>query len=430
MLASGTTFAQWDDTRIAFVSKRDGNGEIYTSSPEGADPLNVTNSLAAESNPSWSPDGVWIAFNSNIGGDDDIYVARADGSQTPEQWTRLTHDASRDLNPAYSPDGARIVFRTERHGAPEIYVMNVDGGGQENVSDDGAPDEFPAWTADSDGLLYTSRRAHPEEQIYVDYEQDGWGNPQPIIVSGSYNTKPAMSRDGMYIAWQSGRDGNNEVYVATYDRNGGMPIIGPHINISADSAQDEAPSWSHDGLGIAFWSDRAGNADIYTMSAQGALLGRVTVHGATDHTPDWSAPIAAPAVAVDVDVRPWSSRNRVNPRSRGIIAIAILGADDFDASSVDGVTIRVGPGAAASRRPTGHLRDVNRDGLVDWVGMFTSRDLGLTAEATSLALEGLTYGGTPIAGSDTVAVVSRRGRRAPALLSASNEITTWAELRR
>ena len=61
-----------------------------------------------------------------------------------------------------------------------------------------------------------------------------------------------MSPDGSYIAWRSGRDGNNEVYVATYDRNGGNPIIGPHINRTADSAQDEAPAWSYDGAAIAF----------------------------------------------------------------------------------------------------------------------------------------------------------------------------------
>ena len=166
------------------------------------------------------------------------------------------------------------------------------------------------------------------------------------------------------------------------------------------------------------------------MTAGGVALRQVTVHGAADHTPDWSAPVALPSVAVAVDVKPGSHRNPVNLRSKGVIPIAILGSAGFDATRVDGSTVRVGPSEAASKHPVGHVGDINDDGYGDWLGHFPTRRVGLDRDSTSLALAGLTYDGTPITGSDAVKIVRARGRRAPALLEPSSQVTTWADLRR
>ncbi len=62
--------------RIAFVSDRDGNGEIYVMSDDGSGLARLTDSPASESNPTWSPDGSYIAFSSGF----EIYVMNADGS--------------------------------------------------------------------------------------------------------------------------------------------------------------------------------------------------------------------------------------------------------------------------------------------------------------------------------------------------------------
>lgn len=65
-----------ENGRIAFVSNRDGNAEIYTSAPDGSDPRRLTSTLQAESSPSLSPDGTRIAFARA----QDIWVMNADGS--------------------------------------------------------------------------------------------------------------------------------------------------------------------------------------------------------------------------------------------------------------------------------------------------------------------------------------------------------------
>src|SRR5689334_9241498 len=92
--------------RIAFESERDGNPEIYSMEPDATDQARLTNNPAADTDPSWSPDGTRIVFTSNRDGNDEIYTMNADGSGQ----TRLTTSPGSDSNPAWSPDGRNIVF--------------------------------------------------------------------------------------------------------------------------------------------------------------------------------------------------------------------------------------------------------------------------------------------------------------------------------
>ena len=65
----------------------------------------------------------------------------ADGSGQ----TRLTNNLAWDHNPVWSPDGARIAFQPDRDGNEEIYVMNADGSKQVNITNNTADDESPSW---------------------------------------------------------------------------------------------------------------------------------------------------------------------------------------------------------------------------------------------------------------------------------------------
>ena len=60
--------------KIAFVSDRDGNSEIYAMKPDGTIPTRLTNDKGIDTHPSWSPDGKKIAFASDRDGNFEIYV--------------------------------------------------------------------------------------------------------------------------------------------------------------------------------------------------------------------------------------------------------------------------------------------------------------------------------------------------------------------
>jgi dipeptidyl aminopeptidase/acylaminoacyl peptidase len=64
--------------RVAFVSSRDGDDEIFTMNADGSDVRQLTANAAADTRPDWSPDGTKIVFESNRDGNSEIYVMNAD----------------------------------------------------------------------------------------------------------------------------------------------------------------------------------------------------------------------------------------------------------------------------------------------------------------------------------------------------------------
>jgi TolB protein len=78
---------------------------------------NVTNDPAEDTDPSWSPDGAWIVYSSDRGGDDGSIWAIPAGGGTPIQ---ITHDPAYDGAPSWSPNGQRIAFESKRSGNLDI----------------------------------------------------------------------------------------------------------------------------------------------------------------------------------------------------------------------------------------------------------------------------------------------------------------------
>src|SRR5947207_2050045 len=95
--------------------------------------------------PSWSPDGLLIAFT----GGSAVRVMAADGSGQ----RTLTNSGFVDGDPTWSPDGRQIAFKSNRDGNVEIYVMNADGSAQTRVTNAAGGDLQPSW---SPGNLATS----------------------------------------------------------------------------------------------------------------------------------------------------------------------------------------------------------------------------------------------------------------------------------
>jgi Tol biopolymer transport system component len=87
---------------------------------------------------------------------------------------------------------------------------------------------------------------------------------------------------GQYIAFQSNREGDNEIYTSLV----GNPTMA--TKLTNNTAKDEVPVWSPDGTKIVFHSDRDGNLEIYSMNADGSGQTRLTNNAAFDELPAWS----------------------------------------------------------------------------------------------------------------------------------------------
>jgi len=145
----GTDFStpSWspDGKMIVFQDNLKGNSEIYVMRANGSKVTRLTNNTIEDLYPSCSPDGKKIAFIRKLN-NYEVFVMNSDGSGQ----TRLTYNNSLSFinNPTWSPDGKQIAFESTRDGNYEIYVMNADGSGPINITNNSETDTAADWGRD------------------------------------------------------------------------------------------------------------------------------------------------------------------------------------------------------------------------------------------------------------------------------------------
>src|SRR5262249_31488886 len=124
----------------------------------------LTNHPALDYNAAFSPDGKRIAFVSERDGNLELYVMNRDGSGL----VRLTNEFALDDHPTWSPDGKRIAFCSAREPVAKvgqawnaIYVMNADGSAVRRVSPKDTTDYSPAWSPQGDWIACASGSGVP-----------------------------------------------------------------------------------------------------------------------------------------------------------------------------------------------------------------------------------------------------------------------------
>ncbi|MEP6570441.1 MAG: DPP IV N-terminal domain-containing protein [Acidobacteriota bacterium] len=266
--------------KIAFVSNRDGNDEIYVMNPDGSNQIRLTSNLSRDSGPVWSPNGLKLAFSSNRDGNYEIYVMNADGSNQ----TRLTNNPAADGAHVWSPDGLKIAFSSNRDANDQIYVMAADGSNQTRLTNNSSSDQDPLWSPDGRKISFERH-----SDLYV---MDADGNNQMRVSHLVPGYLPAWSTDGLKFAI----NGDNGLFVLNTDgANFTRLTSNPDPN-----GKDYFPTWSKDNQTIAFTRESdcvfdfsnfeiICDAQIWLVNADGsnarALTSATTNY---DYEPVWS----------------------------------------------------------------------------------------------------------------------------------------------
>ncbi|MCX6376351.1 MAG: right-handed parallel beta-helix repeat-containing protein [Armatimonadetes bacterium] len=111
-----------------------------------------------------------------------------------------------------------------------------------------------------------------------------------------------------------------------------------------------------------------------------------------------------------VDVLPGDSTNRIQLQPNRMITVAILGTPEFDARSINPVSVLFGPGAAVEAHGRGHWEDANGDGRIDLILHFRCEETGIQPGDTTVSLSGRLVSGAPFTGSDTIVAVGTKSK--------------------
>jgi len=148
--------------------------------------------------------------------------------------------------------------------------------------------------------------------------------------------------------------------------------------------------------GEILWQIPGGQFFALALDAQGK------VYVGDGEAPNSKIHIFAQVVEVAIDIKPGSFPNSINPRSEGVIPVAILTTDTFDATTVDETTVLFGATGTQATPVHFALEDVDGDGDTDMILHFNTQDTGIVCGDTSASLTGETFDGQMIEGSDSV----------------------------
>jgi Tol biopolymer transport system component len=258
--------------RIAFVSWRLGNAEIYKMDPQGTSLVRLTKTASAdERSPAWSYDNKRIAMmrkRADIGNviHDDIWVMNADGSNG--HWVRPEASPWNLWNPSWSPDGSHLVLTMSIQGFVYLAKMTVADGQVTLLHPVGGGilGLMPQYDATGQRIVYVNNYNKSVDQVNAD------GSNHKVLATAAKNpNRPTFSKDGKKIAYSAVLAGtlNEEIFVKNL-------VTNVTTRLTYSDGPDFAPTWSPDGTKIAFTSRRSGQYQVWVMGAMGGSPVRIT----------------------------------------------------------------------------------------------------------------------------------------------------------
>jgi uncharacterized protein YjdB len=193
------------EDELLLVSSRGGTSRLYWLDRSNLAALRrATPDTGAATDPAISPDGSRIAFVSTRDGNSEIYVMDADGTNL----TRVTSDPQADGRPVFTADGSGLVFQSLRSGKPQIWTAALDGSGARALTTDSV-NQTPTVSPDGGTIAYASVR-NKNYDIWL-MSRDGTNQRAFTRAAQQNETEPRFLRDGSLAYIVERREANRTV---------------------------------------------------------------------------------------------------------------------------------------------------------------------------------------------------------------------------
>jgi TolB protein len=256
-------------TKISFTCDKTGKKEIYTMNYDGSDVKQITKLRSIAMGVTWSPDGTRLAFS--------VFNRHSDGNKNIDLFEYSFKNGSMKLlsnrkglnsGASYHPNGRQAALTLSYAGNPDIYLLNTENRSTTQLTRSAGFDVDPSFSPDGSKIAFVSSRAG-KPMVYT----MSTANPSDvrrITYAGQYNATPNWSPDGKKLVFAGWINQHFDIFTVTAD---GAKIE----RLSKDEGNNEDPSYSPDGSMIAFSSNRAAKEKaIYIMNIDGTNVKRLT----------------------------------------------------------------------------------------------------------------------------------------------------------
>ena len=244
----------WGKGKIAFISTRDGTGDVFVMHDDGSHQRNLTNGkIAAPDSPAMSPDGQRIAFTAyDDDGDGEIFMIDSDGGKAHQ----LTKNLESDFAPAWSPDSKKLAYDCSKQSVANLCVINVASRHIKHVTHGDHRVYRPTWSPDGDRIAFSEYDVPANQSELWTVHTNGSHLHRVTNTPTVRELSPTWSPDGKRFA------------VGT---EFGIQLISASTGASIGSAfPGHDPSWSPDGKRIAFYNYDGSDGEIYSAKPDGS----------------------------------------------------------------------------------------------------------------------------------------------------------------